>query len=290
VGSDSRHASEVRARRMLSGRIRGGGSPAGRVVANQRDGSTTEDASRYRCEIRRVRGVAGHHRGKRYRAGPRCLLRRNVHVFGVPQRGPHARHSIPESQGEVEAGLRRLNWVWYVHVDPADLPKLLTDSSGRRHRTSLPRRHGSRGLRIGNGGAGRARNPSKNGPRWSRKRPTDCAADRTCDEADPVRSGLRGFAVLMSCAQPPHWPLVFALEESKPPSDDEHPCRTNSSPARYSDRQGFYEFPALRPRASWRRRVLARAPSPAPAQRMRTPSFRMPSTSSTLRPSQKSPI
>jgi 2-polyprenyl-6-methoxyphenol hydroxylase-like FAD-dependent oxidoreductase len=61
-------------------------------------------------------------------------------TFSESRSGGHMlAYFIPGSQGEVEAGLRRLNWVWYVHVDPADLPDLLTDSSGRRHRTSLPR-------------------------------------------------------------------------------------------------------------------------------------------------------
>ena len=46
---------------------------------------------------------------------------------------------IPGRQGEVVPGLRRLNWVWYVHVDPADQPDVLTDSSGSRHHASLPR-------------------------------------------------------------------------------------------------------------------------------------------------------
>jgi 2-polyprenyl-6-methoxyphenol hydroxylase-like FAD-dependent oxidoreductase len=64
----------------------------------------------------------------------------NMFTFSEAQSGGHMlAYFIPGSQGEVIPGQRRLNWVWYVHVDPADLPDVLTDSSGKRHRASLPR-------------------------------------------------------------------------------------------------------------------------------------------------------
>jgi 2-polyprenyl-6-methoxyphenol hydroxylase-like FAD-dependent oxidoreductase len=37
-----------------------------------------------------------------------------------------------------DPGKRRLNWVWYVGVGEADLPRLLVDRDGRQHHASLP--------------------------------------------------------------------------------------------------------------------------------------------------------
>ena len=54
--------------------------------------------------------------------------------------GGHALcYFIPGSDLATERGRRRLNWVWYIHVDhgPA-LDRLLTDKSGRRRDTSVP--------------------------------------------------------------------------------------------------------------------------------------------------------
>ena len=54
--------------------------------------------------------------------------------------GGHALcYFIPGSDLATERGKRRLNWVWYIHVDhgPA-LDRLLTDKSGRRRDTSVP--------------------------------------------------------------------------------------------------------------------------------------------------------
>jgi 2-polyprenyl-6-methoxyphenol hydroxylase-like FAD-dependent oxidoreductase len=46
---------------------------------------------------------------------------------------------IPGEHGELEAGSRRLNWVWYWNTDEErELPEILLDSDGRRHRSSVP--------------------------------------------------------------------------------------------------------------------------------------------------------
>lgn len=45
---------------------------------------------------------------------------------------------IPGDDASTEPGQRRLNWVWYVHVEEgADLTALLTDSDGQQHESSL---------------------------------------------------------------------------------------------------------------------------------------------------------
>jgi 2-polyprenyl-6-methoxyphenol hydroxylase-like FAD-dependent oxidoreductase len=46
---------------------------------------------------------------------------------------------IPGEGGEVMPGKRRLNWVWYWNTDEhTELPDVLTDTDGRRHRSSVP--------------------------------------------------------------------------------------------------------------------------------------------------------
>ena len=45
---------------------------------------------------------------------------------------------IPGEGGDASPGMRRLNWVWYVGVREADLPRLLIDRDGRQHHASLP--------------------------------------------------------------------------------------------------------------------------------------------------------
>lgn len=46
---------------------------------------------------------------------------------------------IPGEHGELEAGSRRLNWVWYWNTDEErELPELLLDTDGRAHRSSVP--------------------------------------------------------------------------------------------------------------------------------------------------------
>jgi 2-polyprenyl-6-methoxyphenol hydroxylase-like FAD-dependent oxidoreductase len=45
---------------------------------------------------------------------------------------------IPGDDADTTPGKRRLNWVWYVGVGEADLPRLLVDRDGRQHHASLP--------------------------------------------------------------------------------------------------------------------------------------------------------
>jgi 2-polyprenyl-6-methoxyphenol hydroxylase-like FAD-dependent oxidoreductase len=45
---------------------------------------------------------------------------------------------IPGDGADTTLGKRRLNWVWYVGVREADLPRLLVDRDGRQHHASLP--------------------------------------------------------------------------------------------------------------------------------------------------------
>lgn len=44
---------------------------------------------------------------------------------------------IPGESGETAPGARRFNWVWYVGVSEEELGVLLTDPSGRTHRSSI---------------------------------------------------------------------------------------------------------------------------------------------------------
>jgi len=49
-------------------------------------------------------------------------------------------YQIPGSDGSVEPGRRRVNWVWYCNVDEGeDLGNLLAGKSGEKRRSSLPR-------------------------------------------------------------------------------------------------------------------------------------------------------
>jgi 2-polyprenyl-6-methoxyphenol hydroxylase-like FAD-dependent oxidoreductase len=45
---------------------------------------------------------------------------------------------IPGDGADTMPGKRRLNWVWYVGVGEADLPRILVDRDGRLHHASLP--------------------------------------------------------------------------------------------------------------------------------------------------------
>ena len=45
---------------------------------------------------------------------------------------------IPGDGGDTTPGRRRLNWVWYVGVNEADLRRILVDRDGRQHHASLP--------------------------------------------------------------------------------------------------------------------------------------------------------
>jgi 2-polyprenyl-6-methoxyphenol hydroxylase-like FAD-dependent oxidoreductase len=45
---------------------------------------------------------------------------------------------IPGDGADTTTGKRRLNWVWYVGVGKADLPRILVDRDGHQHHGSLP--------------------------------------------------------------------------------------------------------------------------------------------------------
>jgi hypothetical protein len=45
---------------------------------------------------------------------------------------------IPGGGADTNIGQRRLNWVWYVGVGEADLPRILVDRDGRQHHALLP--------------------------------------------------------------------------------------------------------------------------------------------------------
>src|SRR5258708_6153622 len=45
---------------------------------------------------------------------------------------------VPGAGAATTPGKRRLNWVWYVGVGKADLPRILVDRDGRKHHASLP--------------------------------------------------------------------------------------------------------------------------------------------------------
>ncbi|TFV49662.1 hypothetical protein [Bradyrhizobium niftali] len=61
-------------------------------------------------------------------------------TFSEARSGGHMlAYFIPGRDGAIAAGSRRLNWVWYVHVSPADLAGVLTDKNCTRHRSSIPR-------------------------------------------------------------------------------------------------------------------------------------------------------
>jgi hypothetical protein len=48
------------------------------------------------------------------------------------------RHACGYALANNSPGKRRLNWVWYVGVGEADLPRILVDRHGRQHHSSLP--------------------------------------------------------------------------------------------------------------------------------------------------------
>src|SRR3984893_14581469 len=60
-------------------------------------------------------------------------------TFSEARSGGHIlAYFIPGDGADTTPGKRRLNWVWYVGVGEADLPRLLIDRDGRRHRASMP--------------------------------------------------------------------------------------------------------------------------------------------------------
>jgi 2-polyprenyl-6-methoxyphenol hydroxylase-like FAD-dependent oxidoreductase len=58
--------------------------------------------------------------------------------FEAPDGGHCLCYLVPGTDGELEPGSRRLNWVWYINVDPgADLDFQLTDARGERRELSI---------------------------------------------------------------------------------------------------------------------------------------------------------
>jgi 2-polyprenyl-6-methoxyphenol hydroxylase-like FAD-dependent oxidoreductase len=60
-------------------------------------------------------------------------------TFSEARSGGHIlAYFIPGEGADATPGKRRLNWVWYVGVGEADLPRILVDRDGRQHHASLP--------------------------------------------------------------------------------------------------------------------------------------------------------
>lgn len=60
-------------------------------------------------------------------------------TFCESQSGGHILvYFIPGDGADVRPGHRRLNWVWYVGADDAELARILVDKNGERHHASLP--------------------------------------------------------------------------------------------------------------------------------------------------------
>ena len=70
-------------------------------------------------------------------AEAQALIDQSFVLFAYP--GSHIlNYLIPGHHGELEPGQRRYNWVWYVNTDESrELPGILTDLDGVRHRSSL---------------------------------------------------------------------------------------------------------------------------------------------------------
>jgi 2-polyprenyl-6-methoxyphenol hydroxylase-like FAD-dependent oxidoreductase len=65
------------------------------------------------------------------------LLAERFTMFGAPGLQLLC-YLVPGSGGELEPGMRRVNWVWYVNTAEANLPSLLAGSSGRRYDHFVP--------------------------------------------------------------------------------------------------------------------------------------------------------
>ena len=60
-------------------------------------------------------------------------------TFSEARSGGHILvYYIPGASADSTRGKRRLNWVWYVGADDADLERWLTGRDGQRHHNSLP--------------------------------------------------------------------------------------------------------------------------------------------------------
>ncbi len=69
-------------------------------------------------------------------------------TFSEARSGGHILvYFIPGEGANVRRGFRRLNWVWYVRADGAELARALVDKDGKRHHASLPQGPGCTGRR-----------------------------------------------------------------------------------------------------------------------------------------------
>src|SRR6202048_1666626 len=60
-------------------------------------------------------------------------------TFSEARSGGHIlAYFIPGDGQDVHPGPRRLNWVWYVRADEAELVRALVDKDGKHHHASLP--------------------------------------------------------------------------------------------------------------------------------------------------------
>jgi 2-polyprenyl-6-methoxyphenol hydroxylase-like FAD-dependent oxidoreductase len=65
------------------------------------------------------------------------LLAERFTMFAVPGMQMLC-YLVPGANGELGRGLRRVNWVWYINTPAAELPTLLTGTSGRQFENFLP--------------------------------------------------------------------------------------------------------------------------------------------------------
>jgi 2-polyprenyl-6-methoxyphenol hydroxylase-like FAD-dependent oxidoreductase len=60
-------------------------------------------------------------------------------TFSEARSGGHMLvYVIPGEGASTKQGQRRLNWVWYIRADQAELDRQLTDNAGHKHHASLP--------------------------------------------------------------------------------------------------------------------------------------------------------
>jgi 2-polyprenyl-6-methoxyphenol hydroxylase-like FAD-dependent oxidoreductase len=106
------------------------------------DGSNSEVRQRLLPDIKP--NYAGYvaWRGTLDEADASPLLKRffdDTFTFSEARSGGHILvYFIPGAAADVRAGHRRLNWVWYVRCEEAELARLLVDKDGNSHRASLP--------------------------------------------------------------------------------------------------------------------------------------------------------
>jgi 2-polyprenyl-6-methoxyphenol hydroxylase-like FAD-dependent oxidoreductase len=68
------------------------------------------------------------------------LFAENFSMFSYPH-SHIVLYFVPGANGELNAGHRRYNWVWYVNMDAAELEATLTDRNGRSRDFAVPAGH-----------------------------------------------------------------------------------------------------------------------------------------------------